>query len=515
MVSSSYALSIKWRPQALKEVVGQSVVTQILSYALAQKKLHHAYLLSGTRGVGKTSLARIFAKCLSCTHGVSPEPCGTCPRCQAVCANQFVDLIEIDGASRTKVESIRELLDTMIYAPTQGPYKIYLIDEVHMLSHHSFNALLKTLEEPPKHVKFLLATTEPQKIPRTILSRCLHLQLKPIASAHIADRLKYITQKESFNTEPKALTLLAEAAQGSMRDALSLLEQAIAYGKGHLRADEVRRLLGQPADAVCDALLMALHENKGSALMTWVDNAAKAGFDFDGLFDSLLARLHAIHLHQCVGEGITDTGTLAAALDPNHVRTWYSTALAGKRDASFAPTSRMGFEMTLLRLLPLSPTSSQSQINNHIAVAQPIKKQAPSTQAHSQPKVQSEQKNVTAKQWPDVVRALSLGGLLQNMLEQTQFIRHNAHTIHLAVVPAYHALLSEPASQRRLNQALTHHLCQKTVVHICENKTVKNTPASQKETAQRQHAQATQTMAKEDPQVQSMLKAFDATLLED
>ncbi len=362
-MATSQALSIKWRPQQLQDVVGQPIVVKILSYALNQQRLHHAYLFTGTRGVGKTTLARIFAKCLSCVQAVSTTPCEQCANCRAISNNQFVDLIEIDAASRTKVDDIRELLDSVSYAPAQGRYKIYLIDEVHMLSNHSFNALLKTLEEPPAHIKFLLATTEPQKLPVTVLSRCLQLQLKNIAYIDIATRLQFIVEQESFTAEPESINLLSEAAQGSLRDALTLLEQAVAYSNGQLTLAKTQTLLGLPSNTICDTLLVALHQQQGSKLLEITEQIAGQGIDFITLLDALMVRLHAISLQQCIEIQDNKSNSmhllpLAEQLRQQDVQLWYQIALLGKHDLPLAPTARIGFEITVLRMLAFYPITT-------------------------------------------------------------------------------------------------------------------------------------------------------------
>lgn len=389
-------LARKWRPRTFQEVVGQIPVVRALTNALDQNRLHHAYLFTGTRGVGKTSLARLLAKCLNCQKGVSSQPCGECDICQAIDSGRFLDLLEVDAASRTKVEDTRDLLDNVQYAPTQGRYKIYLIDEVHMLSNHSFNALLKTLEEPPPHVKFLLATTDPQKLPVTVLSRCLQFHLKNLSIEQIAKQLAYILDAESFNYEASALNYLAHAAQGSMRDALSLLDQAIAYSNGSLGLAEVKTLLGATEPELLISLLRQLVNNKPQSLLEEIYALAESGIDFQHALEELLSILHQIALTQAIPEAqhehhypIADIIELAQAIEPEELQLYYQIGLMGRRDLPLAPTPRSGFEMTLLRMLAFRPQKISITAFLANAAQQPlnssIKKNSVPTQIKSAP----------------------------------------------------------------------------------------------------------------------------------
>ena len=355
-------LARKWRPKTFREMAGQNHVLKALVNALDHDRLHHAYLFTGTRGVGKTTIARILAKCLNCETGVSSEPCGQCQNCVAISEGRFVDLIEVDAASRTKVEDTRELLDNVQYTPTQGRYKVYLIDEVHMLSASSFNALLKTLEEPPPHVKFLLATTDPQKIPATILSRCLQFSLKNLTPERVVDYLKTILEKEMITFDEGALWLLGRAAEGSMRDALSLTDQAIAFGSGKLGEEDVRQMLGTIDHAAVYRLIKALAARDGAGLLNLVAELSEAGVDFAGLVAELLVVLHRIAIAQTVPEGLDNSLgdreqilELAATLSAEDVQFYYQMTLMGRRDLGLAPDLRAGLEMLLLRLLAFKP----------------------------------------------------------------------------------------------------------------------------------------------------------------
>lgn len=360
-------LARKWRPKNFSELVGQTHVMQALANALDQQRLHHAYLFTGTRGVGKTTIARIFAKALNCEQGISSTPCGQCSVCQTIDEGRFVDLIEVDAASRTKVEDTREILDNVQYAPTQGRYKVYLIDEVHMLSKSSFNALLKTLEEPPEHVKFLLATTDPHKLPITVLSRCLQFNLLRLTSTQIQNHLVHILQQEQIDFEPSALALIAKSADGSARDALSLLDQAIAYCGGKIQFEAVRSMLGLVDQGVVQAILQALSDDSAEQVKQILQTLASLGVDYVALLNQLLEVLHQTAQTQILGEALEDgllptdiLADFAKRLSPEKVQLLYQIGLLARQDMKLAPDVRIGFEMTLLRMLAFDPSSSGS-----------------------------------------------------------------------------------------------------------------------------------------------------------
>jgi DNA polymerase-3 subunit gamma/tau len=359
---SYQVLARKWRPRSFEDMVGQVHVVRALSNALDRGQLHHAYLFTGTRGVGKTTLARILSKALNCDEGVSSKPCGRCSACREIDEGRFADLLEVDAASRTKVDQTRELLDNVPFAPVRGRFKVYLIDEVHMFSTHSFNALLKTLEEPPPHVKFLLATTDPQKVPVTVLSRCLQLNLKRLAPEQIGNQLSHILEAEGVEFEPDALTLLARAADGSMRDGLSLLDQSIAFGGGRVVKDEVRAMLGTVGRDLCLSLLQALAKLDGPGLLDEVARIAELTPDFDGVLQELIGLLHRIALYQEVPATVTPEdpdreriAELSAQISAEDVQLFYQIALLGQQDLSLAPDPRAGIEMILLRMLAFRP----------------------------------------------------------------------------------------------------------------------------------------------------------------
>ena len=372
-------LARKWRPGNFSEVVGQQHILQSLSHALDSDRLHHALLFTGTRGVGKTTIARILAKALNCEEGISSNPCGQCASCLAVDEGRFIDLIEVDAASKTKVDDTRELLDNVQYLPTSGRYKVYLIDEVHMLSKHSFNALLKTLEEPPDHVKFLLATTDPQKLPVTVLSRCLQFNLKRLEPDQIKSQLAHILHEEKIESDDEALDLLARSADGSMRDGLSLLDQAIAFGAGKVNKDDIRKMLGSIEQQYIHALVESLAKDDTDLLFKAIDDAADRSPDFNMVLDELLGSFYQLSLAQqapaIVAQRSLDKQWLeqiSGAFSAEALQLFYQICLTGKRDLPLAPDTRTGFEMLMLRLLAFKPdqpaepagTSTKQPVNS-------------------------------------------------------------------------------------------------------------------------------------------------------
>ena len=368
---SYQALARKWRPRHFRDVVGQEHVVKALRTALDQDRIHHAFLFTGTRGVGKTTLGRLFAKALNCEKGVSADPCDECINCQSVTEGRFIDLIEIDAASRTRVDDTREILDNVQYAPTHGPYKVYLIDEVHMLSNHSFNALLKTLEEPPSHVKFLLATTDPHKLPATILSRCLQFNLKAIDMEKIASNLKSILKSEAVVYEDSGLLTLARAASGSMRDGLSLLDQAIAFGDGMVSSDHVREMLGMMEHGHIEQILDALSNEDAIVLIQLIREMEEKSIDYVVALDEMLLLLHDISLYHVSNEALEAKGTdvekireLSHRISSEDAQLFYQIGLYGKRDLAFAPNPASGFEMTVLRMMAFRPIQNEDIVSN-------------------------------------------------------------------------------------------------------------------------------------------------------
>ncbi len=358
---SYLVLARKWRPRTFSELVGQEPVVRALRFALTEGRVHHAYLFSGIRGVGKTTVARILAKALNCERGVSAEPCGVCGACQEIDGGRFVDLIEVDAASRTKVDDTRELLDNVQYAPTRGRFKVYLIDEVHMLSAHSFNALLKTLEEPPPHVKFILATTDPQKLPVTVLSRCLKFALRRLSDQQIVDHLAHILGAENVVCEEPALMPLAQAAEGSVRDALSLLDQAIAAGGGAVRAETVAAMLGSIAPDLVHRLVGALALGEGETLLAVADEAYALGVAPESLLIELLRAFHDVAIAQALPKALLDPWSIETGrkFSPEAVQLYYEIGCLGRRQLSVAPDPESGVKMALLRMLAFRPSDSQ------------------------------------------------------------------------------------------------------------------------------------------------------------
>ena len=392
-MSDTSVLARKWRPKTFAQLAGQEHVVRALSNALTQNRLHHAYLFTGTRGVGKTTIARIFAKSLNCLAGITATPCGECSACREIDSGRFVDLIELDAASNTQVDNMRELLEGALYAPTSGRFKVYIIDEVHMLSKSAFNAMLKTLEEPPAHVKFILATTDPQKIPVTVLSRCLQFNLKQLPPALIVSHLQHVLEQEHIEFELGALSLVARAAQGSMRDALSLTDQAIAFSAGKIEEAAMRTMLGAIDQGYLFELLFALHEQNGVALLGVADNMAVRSLSFETALQELASLLHRTALAQTVPQAIADDEPervrlleLAQAFTPEEVQLFYQIAIHGRAEIDLAPDEYAGFTMTLLRMLAFVPSRGgmsspvavrpiqhvQPRITQPVPVSQPV-----------------------------------------------------------------------------------------------------------------------------------------------
>lgn len=438
---SYQVLARKWRPQAFTDVVGQQHVLTALANGLSLGRIHHAYLFSGTRGVGKTTIARLLAKGLNCETGITATPCGQCDNCREIEQGRFVDLIEIDAASRTKVEDTRDLLDNVQYAPARGRFKVYLIDEVHMLSRHSFNALLKTLEEPPEHVKFLLATTDPQKLPVTILSRCLQFHLKALDQDQIRGQLEHVLQAEKIDAETRALQLLARAADGSMRDALSLTDQAIAMGQGQVTTATVNNMLGTLDDEQPLALIEALVHADGTQVMALLNQAAARGVEWEALLVEMTTLLHRVAMIQLLPSALSDDMAaiaqrlreLARVLPPADVQLYYQTLLVGRKELSLAPDRRMGVEMTLLRALAFHPKA---------AIAEPVARPTMSQQAVPAPApapAQSVTRNEAPPSPPQEPVSQGLPDATSQLLQaRTQLMRHQG---------ASKPKKSEPAAQ--------------------------------------------------------------------
>jgi len=530
---SYQVLARKWRPRTFEQVVGQQHVMRALANGLEQGRLHHAFLFTGTRGVGKTTIARILAKALNCEQGVSAKPCGECGACTEIDAGRFVDLLEIDAASRTGVDDIREVLDNVQYAAARGHYKVYLIDEVHMLSTHAFNALLKTLEEPPEHVKFLLATTDPQKLPITVLSRCLQFHLKKLNLREINDQLAHILAEEKLDSEPTALDLLARAAQGSLRDALSLLDQAIAYGAGAVKTDDVRAMLGAVERRHVVALVQALAVQQSHEAFAVLDQLCAQTDDYATILADLATLLQRIALYQQVPDAVAEEEPEYAAIvefagqmNPADVQLYYQIAVTSARDLELAPDPRTGLEMAVLRILAFQPGDAQvgqSAPKPTVTQAVPARSKPP---VNTPPPAAATPKSVVAEaqpspppaapadlsitDWRQLVESLPLRGMAQQLAMNSSLLQQEGVNITLAV----QALATE-SQKNQLAKALSAHFGQTMRIKFeqeAEVPAAAATPAQQHaaEAEQRQHA--AEQAIENDPQIQQLRNTFDATL---
>ncbi|HTM63513.1 MAG TPA: DNA polymerase III subunit gamma/tau [Gammaproteobacteria bacterium] len=505
---SYQVLARKWRPQSFKDMVGQEAILRMLANALEQKRIHHAYLFTGTRGVGKTTLARILAKCLNCEKDVTSTPCGTCHICKAVDAGQFLDLYEIDAASRTKVEDTRELLDNVLYPPTQGRYKIYLIDEVHMLSNHSFNALLKTLEEPPEHVKFLLATTDPKKLPITILSRCLQFHLKRILPEQITGHLQHICETEKISFELPALERLAHGADGSMRDALSLLDQAIAYGHGAVNFNDVKNMLGSMAQDDVMPLATALASQDGAQLFAAIEQLAERAPDFQQVLEELISLFHKVAITQIIPDAVKANDTAAALakqLTPAEVQLYYQIALLGRRDLALSAAQQQGFEMTMLRMLAFKPGCTD------IVQAPAAVKATPKTQAAEKPVAAAQQPVSGMADWNNILPALGLSGMAYALASNCAMDSMADNKIKLFLTASHEPMLNAKLKDR-IAEALGKHFGCEIQLDIAVSAADLATPAKQQQVQQSKKLDAATQSILQDPKVKQLIDMYDATV---
>ncbi len=555
--SMSYqVLARKWRPHSFDQVVGQGHVLRALVNALDSDRLHHAYLFTGTRGVGKTSLARVFAKALNCDNGVSSTPCGECSSCKEVDEGRFVDLIEVDAASRTKVDETRDLLDNVQYAPTRGRYKVYLIDEVHMFSTHSFNALLKTLEEPPPHVKFLLATTDPKKLPVTILSRCLQFNLKRITLDLLIERLRMIADAEGVKADDASLVLLAEAADGSVRDSLSLLDQAIVYGAGELRQPEVAVMLGTIAAADVTAIIERLSDNDGPGLITLARELAESAPDYHHVLGELLSLLRRVAVCQALGDEAEildesdDVIALTQRLSPEDCQLFYQIGIIGRRDLSLAPDPQSGFEMVLLRMLAFRPEQAEpgagsapartksTTVQNLPPTAKPALETTPkvtAAKAADSPNVASEASpphesarvavdladdthapsaTVQASEldWNEMVSKLELHGLVRELARNAALKAYNGNLVELLLAPE-HENLSGDRLVQSLENALKEQFNAEVKVRLSiEGQGELDTPSKRMSKAEEARQLEAEQNIQADPTIQSLQNQFGATI---
>jgi DNA polymerase-3 subunit gamma/tau len=523
---SYQVLARKWRPQLFSQLVGQQHVVKALTNALEREQLHHAYLFTGTRGVGKTTLARIFAKSLNCEKGVSASPCGVCDACREIEEGRFVDLLEVDAASRTKVDQTRELLENVPYAPVRGRYKVYLIDEVHMFSASSFNALLKTLEEPPPHVKFILATTDPQKVPVTVLSRCLQFNLKRLGREQIESQLRHILQQEKILFDQESLSLLARGADGSMRDALSLLDQAIAFGGGEVKGSDVAVMIGTIGADQIYLLLEALMAADGGRMISLVAKMAERAADFSNAIQELLAMLHQIAMLQIISEYEPEEAydpqrlrALARGLSPEDVQLYYQIALSGQKELDLAPDPRSGFEMVLLRLLAFRPDLPESTpVAGGRGTPAEGQKRTPDVRkaqgTESGAATSGDSQAVDPSDWGTFVKALNLGGITSQLAHHCAFGGWDGETLRLTL-DASMKQLRVGQSERRLQESINRVLGRETKLLITEAIPEGETPAMRLKREQQERQREAEEVMMSDPLVREMEERFSARLLTD
>lgn len=517
---SYQVLARKWRPRNFASLVGQEHVVKALRHALEHKRLHHAYLFTGTRGVGKTTLARILAKCLNCETGVTPEPCGKCSSCVEIDGGRFVDLLEVDAATNTKVEEMRQLLETAQYSPTRGRYKVYVIDEVHMLSNSAFNAMLKTLEEPPEHLKFVLATTDPQKIPVTVLSRCLQFNLKQMPRPAIAAHLARILEAEGVAHESEALPLIGRAAAGSMRDALSLLDQAIAHGAGKLTVVSVREMLGAIDESYLFRLLDAVAAGEGAAVMAIADEMQQRSLSFDTALQDLASLLLNVALAQMVPEALGEDlpereriVALGAKLDAETVQLDYQIALQGREDLELAPDEHAGFVMTLLRMLAFRPEGG-APLQAPVAQKAIVSAASAASAAPAAPKRAAASAAGTGfdGDWTKLAPQLALSGLARELARHSVLKKYHNGGFELAVPKALAHLVSQ---QDKLKTALEQHLGRPTAVKVVAAADAAGESAAVVEAAKTDARKAEMSKSVHgDAFVKDLVKLFDGTVIE-
>ena len=511
---SYQVLARKWRPKSFTELVGQESAVQAISNALDQDRLHHAYLFNGTRGIGKTTLARILAKSLNCEKGTSSTPCQQCNTCKDIDAGRYVDLIELDAASNTQVDNMRDLLENAQYAPSSGPFKIYIIDEVHMLSKSAFNAMLKTLEEPPEHVKFILATTEPNKVPITVLSRCLQFNLKQMSSENIANHLALILAKEKINFEPNALSIIARAASGSMRDALSILDQAIAYNQEKIEVDKVNQMLGTLSDEILINLLIAIADQDGEKLISLTLEMNEKNISFESSLEGLASLIYELSLAKLVPNYFEESSKkqiLEQLLDkftPEKLQLLYQIATIGKRDLYLAPDLLAGFNMTLLRMLAFYPAFNSNKKETESAS---IAKEVISPKEQAVPN-NSEEKKIFEfdGNWRRLVEKLELG-MAKSLAQESEFIGFSNRTFSLRLQPQ-HKHLSDKSYQDKLELALSNHFLEKIKIEITIT-AVETSPAMEIKKEKAELLAKTEKSIMDDNFVKELINEFDAEVV--
>ncbi len=501
---SYQVLARKWRPRTFTTLVGQEHVVRALTNALETQRLHHAYLLTGTRGVGKTTLARILAKAINCETGITASPCGKCSACLEIDAGRFVDLIEVDAATNTKVDEMRQLLENAVYVPTRGRFKVYVIDEVHMLSTSAFNAMLKTLEEPPEHIKFILATTEPQKIPVTVLSRCLQFNLKQMPPPVIVAHLERVLKEEGVPAEHPALRLVAHAARGSMRDALSLIDQAIAYSGGHVTEASVRAMLGTVDTGYLFDLLEALARRDAPATLAVADAMEARSLSFEDGLAELARILNRVALAQTAPEALPEdtpererVAALGGVLDPEDVQLYYQIALNARADLALAPDEYTGFTMALMRMHAFAPETAGSR-----PALEPARE--PAAVAPTRP-------STGPFDWPAVARALKLTGAAKQLAERSELLAFDGESVELAVPPESRAL-ADKGYVEKLKSALAEHLGRPIRVTVRLAVVNGRTAAGVAEGERRARDEQASAQIGADPLVRELVAGFDATI---
>jgi DNA polymerase-3 subunit gamma/tau len=514
-------LARKWRPRSFTELVGQEHVVRALTNALRQQRLHHAYLFTGTRGVGKTTLARILAKSLNCETGVTDTPCGKCGACTEIDAGRFIDLIELDAASNTQVDNMRELLENALYAPTSGRYKVYIIDEVHMLSRSAFNAMLKTLEEPPGHVKFILATTDPQKIPVTVLSRCLQFGLKQIPPLQIRGRLTEVLAAENVKSDAPSIALIARAAEGSLRDALSLLDQAIAHGGGTLDEASTRDMLGAVDQTYLHSVLRALAAHDGAALAAEAGRMGERSLSFEAALQDLAALLHRMALAQVVPGSLADddpdapaTLELAQAFGADELQLFYQIAVQGRAEIGLAPDEHAGFMMTLLRMLAFAPggavvaatppRSREAALSIDAVVATASVPGASAVAAAPVSKAD-------ASSWADLVAQLGLSAMANQLALRCEMTKRTTDAVELRISPADERMFDKPYREK-LTTALRQQLGAAVKVSFVAGDVAGVSPKAITDRKIEQRHAAAVAEIRQDPFVRELIEDFDGSL---
>ncbi len=537
---SYQVLARKWRPRTFAGLVGQEHVVRALTHALTEQRLHHAYLFTGTRGVGKTTLARILAKALNCETGITATPCGSCSSCREIDSGRFIDLLEVDAATNTRVDEMRQLLENAVYAPTRGRFKVYVIDEVHMLSNSAFNAMLKTLEEPPDHVKFILATTDPQKIPVTVLSRCLQFNLKQMTQPLIASHLGHILEVEEISAEAGALHLLARSAAGSMRDALSLLDQAIAHGSGRVEETQVREMLGSVDLDQLFSILDALLAGDPAALLQVADKMAARSLSFDAALQEMASLFTRLQIAQLAPQAIADDLPersrildLAAGLDAEFVQLAYQIAVHGRQELPLAPDEQAGFIMTLLRLYAFRPVPDDdpggrrlsppvATAGRPLATAKPctrvpgsaapdtlVVKKTPATALPLTPG----EPDRPVDDWHAILASLKIGGMARELGQHCELRELAGGRIVLRLSPMHRHLLIKPA-QDKLQQSLAESFCRPLQLAIELDEVRGDTPAATAQRDRRERMERAVASVEQDDFVREVIETFDATLIE-